>query len=97
LCHAFRRERARLPAKGELEKLLMSGSGTAGKAAAQSPKANMPDRTPSAKAAGSQNSQARRPGDEAAEEEWIRKQISATVDTGLGKIVKNSGGSFDYD
>jgi hypothetical protein len=41
--------------------------------------------------------QARTPDKEAAEKEWIRKQTSTTVDTGLGKITKNSDGSFDYD
>jgi hypothetical protein len=36
-------------------------------------------------------------GGDAAEKEWIRKQTSATVDTGLGKITKHSDGSFSYD
>jgi hypothetical protein len=31
------------------------------------------------------------------EKEWIRKQTSAVIDTGLGRIVKYSDGSFDYD
>jgi hypothetical protein len=36
-------------------------------------------------------------GDDAAEKEWIRKQTSATVDTGLGRIIKHSDGSFSFD
>jgi hypothetical protein len=36
-------------------------------------------------------------GSEATEKEWIRKQTSTTFDTGMGKIVKNSDGSFDYN
>jgi hypothetical protein len=36
-------------------------------------------------------------GDEAAEKEWIRKQTSVTVDTGLGRIIKHSDGSFSFD
>jgi hypothetical protein len=36
-------------------------------------------------------------GGGAAEKEWIRKQASTTVDTGLGKIIKHSDGSFSYD
>jgi hypothetical protein len=57
----------------------------------------MSDSTRAAKATGAQNNQARAPDKEAAEKEWIRKQNSMTVDTGLGKITKNSDGSFDYD
>jgi hypothetical protein len=72
---AFRRERARLLAEGELAKLIADGSGTAEKTA-------MPTRAESG---------------ETAEKEWIRKQTSTTVDTGLGKIIKNSDGSFDYN
>jgi hypothetical protein len=34
---------------------------------------------------------------EASEKEWILKQTSTVVDTGLGKIIKYSDGSFDYD
>jgi hypothetical protein len=34
---------------------------------------------------------------EASKMEWIRKQTSTIIDTGLGKIVKHSDGSFDYD
>jgi hypothetical protein len=36
-------------------------------------------------------------GNEAFKMEWIRKQTSTIIDTGLGKIVKHSDGSFDYD
>jgi hypothetical protein len=36
-------------------------------------------------------------GNEASKMEWIRKQTSTIIDTGLGKIVKHSDGSFDYD
>jgi hypothetical protein len=36
-------------------------------------------------------------GDEAAEKKWIREQLSTAVDTGLGKIIKNPDGSFDYN
>jgi hypothetical protein len=36
-------------------------------------------------------------GGDAAEKEWIRKQTSTTVDTGLGEIIKHSDGSFSYD
>jgi hypothetical protein len=79
---AFRRERARLLAEGELAKLIADGSGTAEKTAVPSPKADMP---------------ASASGGEAAEKEWIRKQLSTEVDTGLGKIIKNSDGSFDYN
>jgi hypothetical protein len=57
----------------------------------------VPDSTPVAKTKGTQNNQARAPGNEDAEKEWIRQQTSTTVDTGLGKITKNSDGSFDYD
>jgi hypothetical protein len=78
---AFRRERVRLLAEGELAKLIADGSGTAKKTAAPHEKADTPTRAP---------------GDEA-EKEWIRKQISTAVDTGLGKIIKNSDGSFDYN
>jgi hypothetical protein len=35
-------------------------------------------------------------GDKDAEKEWIRRQTSTTVDTGLGKIIKNSDGSFEF-
>jgi hypothetical protein len=94
---AFRRERARLLAGGELAKLLAEGSETAKKAIAPSPKADMPDGTPAAKATGAQTNLAKRPGKEDAEKEWIREQTSTTVKTGLGKITKNSDGSFDYD
>jgi hypothetical protein len=31
------------------------------------------------------------------EEEWFRQQTSTTINTGLGRITKNSDGSFDYD
>jgi DNA-binding transcriptional MerR regulator len=75
---AFRRERARLLAEGELAKQIADGSGTAGKTAMPSPKAGTPD-------------------GEAAEKEWIRKQLSTAVDTGTGKIIKNPDGSFDYN
>jgi hypothetical protein len=34
---------------------------------------------------------------EASEKEWILKQTSTVVNTGLGKIIKHSDGSFDYD
>jgi hypothetical protein len=96
----FRRERARLLADGELAKLLADGSETAEKVASPSPKTNTPARTPFMKATGSQSGPAPAPvkaDREAAEKEWIRKQTSTTVDTGLGKITKNSDGSFDYD
>jgi hypothetical protein len=33
----------------------------------------------------------------ASEKEWISKQTSTVIDTGLGKIVKRSDGSFSYD
>jgi hypothetical protein len=79
---AFRRERTRLLAEGELAKLIADGSVTEGKTAAPPPKAEIPTRAA---------------GGDAAKEEWIRKQTSATVDTGLGEIIKNSDGSFDYD
>ena len=75
---AFRRERARLLAEGELAKQIADGSGTAGKTAMPSPKAGAPD-------------------GEAAEREWIRKQLCTSVDTGTGKIIKNPDGSFDYN
>jgi hypothetical protein len=52
---------------------------------------------PAAKTAGAQNNQARAQDKEAAEKEWVRKQTSTTVNTGLGKITKNADGSFDYD
>jgi hypothetical protein len=91
---AFRRERARLFAEGELAKLLTDGSGTTEKAA-PSPKADTPDRT--SKTASAQNNQARAPDKEAAEKEWIRKHTSTTVNTGLRKITNNADGSFDYD
>jgi hypothetical protein len=34
---------------------------------------------------------------EASEKAWFRQQTSTVIDTGLGKIVKHSDGSFDYD
>jgi hypothetical protein len=34
-------------------------------------------------------------GNDATEKEWIRKLTGTTVDTGLGKIIKHSDGSFD--
>ncbi|MDR1508098.1 MAG: hypothetical protein LBS53_00490 [Synergistaceae bacterium] len=89
---AFRRERARLLAEGELAKMLAGGSDTAEKAAA-SPKTNTPD----AKTIDAQNNQAGRLNKEAAEKEWLRRQTSSTIGTGLGKITKNSDGSFDYN
>ena len=79
---AFRRERARLLAEGELAKQISDGSGTAGKTARQFPKADIPGGAPDG---------------EAAEKKWIREQLSTAVDTGLGKIIKNSDGSFDYN
>ena len=79
---AFRRERARLLAEGELAKQIADGPGTAGKTAMQSPKADRP---------------AGAPDGEAAEREWIRKQLCTAVDTGTGKIIKNPDGSFDYN
>ena len=79
---AFRRERARLLAEGELAKQIADGSKTAEKTGAPSPKADRP---------------ADAPDGEAAEKEWIRKQLSTPVDTGLGKIIVNSDGSFDYN
>jgi DNA-binding transcriptional MerR regulator len=94
---AFRRERARLLAETELAKLLADGSGTEEKAAVPSPKANTPDSMPAAKTTGAQSNRARAPDKEAAEKEWIRKQTSVTVDTGLGKIIKHSDGSFSFD
>jgi hypothetical protein len=79
---AFRRERARLLAEGELAEQIADGSGTAGKTAVPSPKADVPVSATDS---------------ETAEKEWIRKQLSTEVDTGLGKIIKNSDGSFDYN
>jgi hypothetical protein len=95
LRQAFLREAAR---RARAEELLKAVRDTVlEEAAMPSPKANMPDRTPTAKAAAVQNSQARRPGKEDTEKEWIQKQTSATVETGLGRITKNSDGSFDYE
>jgi hypothetical protein len=67
---AFRRERARLLAEDELTKFIADGSGTAVKTAVPSPRADIPV---SASAS----------GNEAAEKEWIRQQLSTSVDTGL--------------
>jgi hypothetical protein len=91
LRQAFLRERAR---RAKAEELLKAVKDTAlEKPAAPSAKAN----TPAAKTTGAQNNQARAPDKEAAEKEWLRKQTSTMVDTGLGKIIKNSDGSFDYN
>jgi hypothetical protein len=40
--------------------------------------------------------EATKAGDEAADKEWIRKLTGTTVDTGLGKIIKHSDGSFEF-
>jgi hypothetical protein len=94
---AFRRERARLLAESELAKLIADGSETVEEAAEPPPKASMPGGTPAAIAADAQNNQARAPGKEDAEKKWIREQTSTTVKTRMGRITKNSDGSFDYD
>jgi hypothetical protein len=94
---AFRRERARLLAEGELAKLIADGSGIVEKAVAPPPMADTPTRTPFMKAVEPQNTLAPTQGDGAAEKEWIREQTSTTVKTRQGKITKNSDGSFDYD
>jgi hypothetical protein len=95
LRQAFLRETAR---RAKAEELLKAIRDTAlEETAAQSPRANRPDGTPTAKTTGVQNSQAGRFNKKDAEKEWIRKQTSTTVDTGLGRITKNSDGSFDYD
>jgi hypothetical protein len=85
LRQAFLREAAR---RDKAEELLKAVKDTASEeAAAPSPKADMP-----VSASGGETAK-----DEAAEKEWIRKQLSTPVDTGLGKITKNSDGSFDYN
>jgi hypothetical protein len=95
LRQAFLRETAR---RAKAEELLKAVKDTAlEKTAAPSAKANMPDSTPAAKTTAARNNQARVPDKEAVEKEWIRKQTSTTVETGLGTIIKNSDGSFDYD
>jgi hypothetical protein len=94
---AFRRERARLLAEGELAKLIADGSGTVEKAAAPPPMADTPTKTRFMKAVEPQNTLAPTQGGGAAEKEWIREQTSTTVKTRQGKITKNSDGSFDYD
>jgi len=95
LRQAFLRETAR---RDKAEELLKAVKDTAlEEAAAPSPKADMPVRAPSMKAAKPKNDPALTPDGEAAEKEWIRKQLSTAVDTGLGKITVNSDGSFDYN
>jgi hypothetical protein len=94
---AFRRERARLFAEGELAKLIMDGAGTAEKAAAPPSKTDTAAGTRFMKTMNRQNYPVAVRDSEDAEKEWFRKHTSTTVDTGLGKIIKNSDGSFDYD
>ena len=94
LRQAFLREKAR---RAKAEELLKEVKDNALGEAAPSPKANMTDSTPASKTASAQNNQTRAPDKEAAEKEWLRKQTSTTIDTGLGKIIKNSDGSFDYN
>jgi hypothetical protein len=95
LRQAFLRERAR---RAKAEELLKAVKDTAlGETAAPSPKANTPASTPATKTAGAQNNHTKAPDKEAAEKEWLWKQTSTMVETGLGKIIKNSDGSFDYN
>ncbi|MDR1578989.1 MAG: hypothetical protein LBS35_01420 [Synergistaceae bacterium] len=94
LRQAFLREMAR---RAKTEELLKAVKDTALEEAAEpSPKANMPVRTQFMKAAKSQNDLPLTPDKETTEKEWIRKQTSTTIDTGLGKITKNSDGSFEF-
>jgi hypothetical protein len=95
LRQAFLRETAR---RAKTEELLKAVKDTAFvEVAASSPKANMPAKTQFTKAANRQNGPAPARDSEASEKEWLRKHTSTTVDTGQGKITKNSDGSFDYD
>jgi hypothetical protein len=36
-------------------------------------------------------------GGKNSEKGWVQKETSAAIDTGLGEIIKNSNGSFDYN
>jgi hypothetical protein len=83
LCNAFLREKKRREKKGVQE------PGAAGKNALPAARANLPTQAPAPE---KQN-----PGDEAAEKERIRKLTGNVVDTGLGKIIKHSDGSFEYN
>jgi hypothetical protein len=95
LRQAFLREAAR---RAKAEELFKAVKDTAlEETEARSPKANIPARTVFTKAAGSQSGSAPTPDDRVDEKEWVRKQTSMTIDTGSGKITKNSDGSFDYD
>jgi hypothetical protein len=92
LRQAFLREKARRAKAEELLKAVKDAA--AEETAAPFPKANMPVRTPFMKDTKPQNGPA--PDSEAAEKEWLRRQTSSRIDTGLGKIIRNSDGSFDY-
>lgn len=82
---AFFRETNRREKKLKAE--ITKNQGTAQKAAASAIKTDSPA-----------NGIVVKPRDkEATEKEWFRQQTSAVVDTGLGKIIKHSNGSFDYD
>ncbi|MDR0764232.1 MAG: hypothetical protein LBE65_01395 [Synergistaceae bacterium] len=85
LSQAFLREKRRREKTARTE-----GAGTAEKSSAT--ETNRAARVPQKTVQAAPDS-----GAEAAEKEWIRKQTSMTVDTGLGKITRNSDGSFDYD
>jgi hypothetical protein len=82
---AFLRETDRREKK--LKAAILKNPGAAQKAAAPAVKTDSPAKGIAPK-----------PKDnDASEKEWIRKQASTVIDTGLGRIVKYSDGSFDYD
>jgi hypothetical protein len=95
LRQAFFRESAR---RAKAEELLKAIRDTAlEEETAPSSKADAPALTQLMKTANHQNNPVPALDRETAEKEWIKKQTSTTVDTGLGKITKNSDGSFDYN
>jgi hypothetical protein len=82
---AFLRETNRREKK--LKAAIPKNSGAAQKAAA-----------PAVKTDSAAGGIAPKPKDkEAPEKEWIRQQTSTTINTGMGRITKNSDGSVDYD